>query len=127
MAASSRAATHREEVFFWPAAPRERVLQDGPQARCFLRADVGNRAGTPPEPTSWRWLMLVLTRRVGETTVIDGDIEVTVVSVSGGRVRLGIKAPPYIRVNRLEIEQELEALEVGAGKETRPTERWQPP
>jgi carbon storage regulator len=70
---------------------------------------------------------LVLTRRIGETTVIDGDIEVMVLSVSGGRVRLGIKAPPYIRVNRLEIEQELEALEVGAGRETRTAAQWQPP
>ena len=33
--------------------------------------------------------MLVLTRRVGETIVIDGDIQVTVVAVKGDRIRLG--------------------------------------
>jgi carbon storage regulator len=47
--------------------------------------------------------MLVLTRRVGEVIVIDGGIRVTVVDISGDRVRLGITAPPEIRVDRLEI------------------------
>jgi carbon storage regulator len=47
--------------------------------------------------------MLVLTRRENETVVIDGEIEVTVLSVNGDRVRLGIKAPPSLRVDRLEI------------------------
>jgi carbon storage regulator len=49
--------------------------------------------------------MLVLSRRVGETLIIDGDIEVTVVAVQGDRVRLGIKAPPAVRVDRQEIHQ----------------------
>jgi carbon storage regulator len=49
--------------------------------------------------------MLVLTRRVGEVIVIDGDIRVTVVSVAGDRVRLGITAPDYIRVDRQEIHE----------------------
>jgi carbon storage regulator len=47
--------------------------------------------------------MLVLTRRANETVVIDGEIEVTVLGVHGDRVRLGIKAPPTLRVDRLEI------------------------
>jgi carbon storage regulator len=47
--------------------------------------------------------MLVLTRRIGETIVIDGDIRVTVVSVQGDKVRLGFKAPDYVRVDRQEI------------------------
>ena len=49
--------------------------------------------------------MLVLTRRVGETIVIDGGIQVTVVSVHGDRVRIGIKAPDSIRVDRPEIHE----------------------
>ena len=49
--------------------------------------------------------MLVLTRRIGETIIIDQDIEVTVVAVQGDRVRLGIKAPPSIRVDRQEIHE----------------------
>jgi carbon storage regulator len=47
--------------------------------------------------------MLVLTRRVGEEIVIDGDIRITLVDISGDRARIGIAAPPSIRVDRLEI------------------------
>ena len=49
--------------------------------------------------------MLVLTRRVGEEIVIDGDIRVTVVDVSSERVRLGVSAPPSVRVDRLEASE----------------------
>jgi carbon storage regulator len=47
--------------------------------------------------------MLVLTRRIGEEIIIDGDIRITVVAISGERTRLGISAPPSVRVDRLEI------------------------
>jgi len=47
--------------------------------------------------------MLVLTRRVGEEIVIDGNIRVVVVAVQGERVRLGITAPPFVAVDRAEI------------------------
>jgi carbon storage regulator CsrA len=47
--------------------------------------------------------MLVLTRRPGESIVIGGNIRVTVVEVSGTRIRLGIDAPPEISVDRKEI------------------------
>jgi carbon storage regulator len=49
--------------------------------------------------------MLVLTRRVGETIVIDHDIRVTIVSVRGERVRLGITAPRLVQVDREEIHE----------------------
>jgi carbon storage regulator len=47
--------------------------------------------------------MLVLTRRIGESIVIDGAIRVTVVAVTGGRVRLGVMAPASIRIDRAEV------------------------
>jgi len=47
--------------------------------------------------------MLVLTRHRGEQIVIADDIIVTVVGVEGGKVRLGIVAPPSIRVDRKEV------------------------
>jgi len=47
--------------------------------------------------------MLVLTRRIGETIVIDGNIRVTVVSVQGDRVRLGVVAPTAVQVHRQEV------------------------
>jgi carbon storage regulator len=49
--------------------------------------------------------MLVLTRRVGESIVIAGDIRVAIVSIRGDRVRLGVAAPPDVRVDRLEIHE----------------------
>jgi carbon storage regulator len=47
--------------------------------------------------------MLTLTRRVGERIAIGSDIEVTVVSVVGNRVRLGIRAPREVAVHRAEL------------------------
>ena len=47
--------------------------------------------------------MLVLTRRQGESILIGPDIKITVVSLGPGRVKLGIEAPPQVRVEREEI------------------------
>ena len=52
--------------------------------------------------------MLILTRRIGETLMIDDDIEVTILGVKGNQVRLGVKAPNDIRVNREEIHQRIQ-------------------
>lgn len=49
--------------------------------------------------------MLVLSRHVGETIVIDGAIHVTVVAVKGDRVRVGITAPQNVRVDRQEVHE----------------------
>lgn len=47
--------------------------------------------------------MLVLTRKKGEKIRIGDNIELTVVEVRDGKARLGIDAPPEIRVVRSEI------------------------
>jgi carbon storage regulator len=47
--------------------------------------------------------MLILTRRVGETLKIGEDIEVTVLGLRGGQVRIGINAPRDVAVHREEI------------------------
>jgi carbon storage regulator len=49
--------------------------------------------------------MLVLTRRPGEEIVIDDNIRITVVSVKGDRIRLGIEAPPHVVIDRSEIHE----------------------
>jgi carbon storage regulator CsrA len=49
--------------------------------------------------------MLVLTRRVGQTVVIDGTIVVTVVSLVGRKIRLGFTAPEGVLVDREEVYQ----------------------
>jgi carbon storage regulator len=55
--------------------------------------------------------MLVLSRRVGERIVIgdDADIQITVVSIRGNHVRIGVTAPKSLRVDRLEIHQRIVA------------------
>jgi carbon storage regulator len=52
--------------------------------------------------------MLVLTRRPSESIIIANNIKITVVSVGPGRVKLGIEAPPNVRVDRQEIHDKLE-------------------
>jgi carbon storage regulator len=49
--------------------------------------------------------MLVITRRVGETIVIDGNIRVTVLVGKGGKIRLGVTAPDSVCVDREEIHE----------------------
>ena len=47
--------------------------------------------------------MLVLTRKAGESVVIDGDIVIKVSQVQGNRVKLCIEAPKSHRIVRAEI------------------------
>jgi carbon storage regulator len=47
--------------------------------------------------------MLILTRKKSERLVIGDNVVVTIVEVVGGRVRLGIEAPPEIPIRRDEI------------------------
>ncbi|OMP65800.1 carbon storage regulator CsrA [Domibacillus epiphyticus] len=47
--------------------------------------------------------MLVLSRKPGESLMIGDDIEITVVSVTGDQIKIGINAPKHIDVHRKEI------------------------
>jgi carbon storage regulator len=47
--------------------------------------------------------MLILSRNVSEKIMIGDDVEITLLSVSGGQVRLGIDAPKNVAVHREEI------------------------
>jgi carbon storage regulator len=48
--------------------------------------------------------MLVLTRRQGEKIILGDDIELTVTSVKGKVVKLGISAPAHIKIQRGELQ-----------------------
>jgi carbon storage regulator len=50
--------------------------------------------------------MLVLSRKSEQTIQIGPDIEVTVLSVANGRVKLGIRAPEHVRVLRGELKDD---------------------
>lgn len=53
--------------------------------------------------------MLILTRRVNETLIIGENISVTVLSVRGNQVRLGVEAPKTVGVHREEIHDRIQA------------------
>ncbi len=53
--------------------------------------------------------MLVLTRKTNQSIMIGDDIEITVLSVSGDKVRIGIEAPRDISVFRREVIDNAEA------------------
>jgi carbon storage regulator len=59
--------------------------------------------------------MLVLSRRLGEQIVIGGEIRITVVAVQGNKVRIGITAPPDIRVDREEISVRVQSRTLARG------------
>ena len=44
--------------------------------------------------------MLILTRKVGESVLIGDDISITVLSVRGNQVKLGVQAPKEVSVHR---------------------------
>jgi carbon storage regulator len=62
--------------------------------------------------------MLVLTRRVHEKVIIgDGLITITVIATGPFSVRLGIHAPPELRVDRKEIHERRQAEREDAERE----------
>ncbi len=52
--------------------------------------------------------MLVLTRKVGEEIIIGGCIKVTVTAIDSNKVRIGVTAPPDVRIDREEIHRRLQ-------------------
>ena len=56
--------------------------------------------------------MLVLTRKLGEKILIDSEIEITVLEVRGGKVRLGFKAPGDVSIRRFELDLRSESVPV---------------
>jgi carbon storage regulator len=51
--------------------------------------------------------MLVLTRKSNQSIMIGDDVEVSVLSVMGDKVRIGIQAPQEVPVFRTEIYVEI--------------------
>lgn len=47
--------------------------------------------------------MLVLTRKTGEAIQIGDDIEISVISIAGDQVKIGINAPKNVDIHRKEI------------------------
>ena len=52
--------------------------------------------------------MLILTRRINESLIVGDDVKVTVLSVKGKQIKLGVTAPREIAVHREEIYQRIQ-------------------
>ena len=48
--------------------------------------------------------MLILSRRESECIHLGDDIVVTIVRVNGDKVRIGVQAPPHVKILRTELE-----------------------
>jgi carbon storage regulator len=52
-------------------------------------------------------LMLVLTRKVGESIAIGDHIKIKVVEVKGAQIRLGLEAPSDVKIYREEVYEKV--------------------
>ena len=51
--------------------------------------------------------MLILTRRLGESIIIEDNIKVTVIDINKQQIKLGIDAPKHITINREEVAKKI--------------------
>ncbi len=61
--------------------------------------------------------MLILSRKTDQSIIIDGNIEIKIIDIDEGKVKLGISAPKDIEVHRrevyLQIQEENKKASVG--------------
>jgi carbon storage regulator len=60
--------------------------------------------------------MLVLTRKTGEAIQVGDDTEITILSVKGDQIKLGINAPKNIEIHRKEIYVSIQEENAEASK-----------
>ena len=52
--------------------------------------------------------MLILTRKKNESLVINGDIEIKIVALDDGKVKIGIEAPRSVEIHRKEVFEKIQ-------------------
>lgn len=58
--------------------------------------------------------MLALSRKKGESIIIDNNVEITVLDIKGDQIKLGIKAPKSVPVYRKEIFAQIQEENMNA-------------
>ena len=53
--------------------------------------------------------MLILSRKKNESIIINGNIEISIVSIEEGKVKIGINAPKDVQILRTEVLEKLAA------------------
>lgn len=51
--------------------------------------------------------MLILNRKIGESIILDDDIEIKILDIQDGRIKIGIEAPKNISILRKEVYDEV--------------------
>src|SRR5687767_12479360 len=100
--------------FLW-ATSLDRSRVRGTGARSLLIRYEGVRETHTTPRQGGGTAMLVLTRKSNQSIMIGDEIEVTVLSIMGEKVRIGIQAPRDIPVFRKEVYLEIQAEQVASG------------
>lgn len=66
--------------------------------------------------------MLYLTRKIGESIIINNNIEVSIVEVTGKNVKVGLKFPKDTSVLRKELHDKIKEQNLIASKSSLPDE-----
>lgn len=70
--------------------------------------------------------MLILTKKMGETIVIDNDIKITILDIKGSKIRIGIEAPDKVNIQyketSIEPEKNMQELVLIQSNEKKATE-----
>lgn len=53
--------------------------------------------------------MLILSRKKDESLIINGNIEIKIISSEDGKVKLGIEAPKEVEIHRKEVFEKIQA------------------
>ena len=61
--------------------------------------------------------MLALTRKKGESLVVNNNVEITVLDIRGDQVKIGISAPKDVPIYRKEIYAQIQEENKQAGQE----------
>jgi carbon storage regulator len=65
--------------------------------------------------------VLLFTRKKGESLIIGNEIEVTILSIGSGSVKVGIAAPRHISVHRQEVYDAIRRENMAASKSQIPS------
>ncbi|MDD5067838.1 MAG: carbon storage regulator CsrA [bacterium] len=60
--------------------------------------------------------MLVLSRKLNQSIIINDDVEIMILDTQGDQVKLGIKAPRNVKIFRKEIYEEIQKENIAALK-----------
>ena len=65
--------------------------------------------------------MLVFTRKRGESLIIGNEIEVTILNIGSGSIKIGVNAPRHISVHRQEVYEAIKRENVAASQSQIPS------